>query len=152
MSKTAIFPGSFDPITTGHQAIIKRALPLFDKIIIALGVNSEKNNYFSKTQRINWLKDIYKKNKKIQVKEYKGLTVEFCKKEKAKYILRGLRDINEFQSEKKISQINNKLDNTIETIFIITPPELSCISSSIILDIIKNGGNVSKFLPKEVRL
>ena len=152
MSKFAIFPGSFAPFSVGHQSIVDRALPLFDKIIIAIGKNSEKNQYFSIEERLKWITSVYGKNPKIEVKQYEGLTVDFCKKEKANYILRGLRNSQDFNFEKNIAQMNKELNSNIETIFIITPPELSHISSSIIRDIIKNGGNVKKFVPKEIDL
>jgi len=152
MSKIAIFPGSFAPFTLGHQSIVDRALPLFDKIIISIGINSEKNQYFSNEERMDWIEAVYGNNPKIEVKLYEGLTVDFCKKENANYILRGLRDSHDFKFEKNIAQMNKELNSTIETIFIITPPEISHISSSIIRDIIKNGGDVSKFIPKEIDL
>lgn len=152
MSKIAIFPGSFAPFTVGHQSIVDRALPLFDKIIISIGINSEKNQYFSIEERMDWIEAVYGNNPKIEVKRYEGLTVDFCKKENATYILRGLRDSHDFKFEKNIAQMNKELNSTIETIFIITPPEISHISSSIIRDIIKNGGDVSKFIPKEIDL
>lgn len=152
MTKTAIFPGSFSPFTVGHQSVVNRALPLFDKIIISIGINSEKNQYFSIEERLQWIKDVYANNAKIEVKFYEGLTVDFCKKENANYILRGLRDSHDFKFEKGIAQMNKDLNKEVETIFIITPPEISHISSSIIRDIIKNGGDVSKFIPKEIDL
>jgi len=152
MKKIAVFPGSFSPFTIGHQSIIDRGLDLFDKIIIAIGINAEKNQYFSIEERIQWIKDVYCKNPKIEVQFYEGLTVDFCKKENANYILRGLRDSHDFKFEKGIAQMNKDLNPNIETVFLITPPEISHISSTIIRDIIKNGGNVSEFLPKEVNL
>jgi len=152
MSKIAIFPGSFAPFSVGHQSIVDRALPLFDKIIIAIGINSEKNEYFSIEEREKWIKDIYKDNPKIEVQFYEGLTVDFCEKEEAKYILRGLRDSHDFKYEKNIAQTNKNLNPKLETIFVITPPEMSHISSTIMRDIIKNGGDVSQFLPKEIDL
>ena len=152
MSKIAIFPGSFSPFTIGHKSIVDRALPLFDKIIISIGINSEKPQYFSIEERMQWIKDVYNNNPKIDVKQYKGLTVDFCKKENANYILRGLRDSHDFKFEKNIAHMNKELNPNIETIFIITPPKISHISSSIIRDIIKNGGDVSKFIPKEINL
>jgi len=152
MTKTAIFPGSFSPFTIGHQSVVDRALPLFDKIIISIGINSEKNQYFSIEERLQWIKDVYGNNPKIEIKFYEGLTVNFCKKENANYILRGLRDSHDFKFEKGIAQMNKDLNKEVETIFIITPPEISHISSSIIRDIIKNGGDVSKFIPKEIDL
>ena len=152
MTRIAIFPGSFSPFTVGHQSVVDRALPLFDKIIISIGINSEKNQYFSIEERLQWIKDVYANNAKIEVKFYEGLTVDFCKKENANYILRGLRNSHDFKFEKGIAQMNKDLNKEVETIFIITPPEISHISSSIIRDIIKNGGDVSKFIPKEIDL
>ena len=152
MTRIAIFPGSFSPFTVGHQSVVNRALPLFDKIIISIGINSEKNQYFSIEERLQWIKDVYGNNPKIEIKFYEGLTVDFCKKENANYILRGLRDSHDFKFEKGIAQMNKDLNKEVETIFIITPPEISHISSSIIRDIIKNGGDVSKFIPKEIDL
>jgi len=152
MTKIAVFPGSFSPFTIGHQSVIDRTLPLFDIIIIAIGINSEKTQYFSIEERIKWIKDIYDRNPKIIVKFFEGLTVDFCKKESANFILRGLRDSHDFKFEKNIAQMNKDLDTDIETIFIVTPPELSHISSSLVRDIIKNGGDVSKFIPKEISI
>lgn len=152
MKRIAVFPGSFSPFTIGHQSVIDRAIPLFDKIIIAIGINPDKNQYFSIEERIQWIKKVYINNAIIEVKFYEGLTIDFCKKEGAKFILRGLRDSHDFKFEKNIAQMNTNLDNEIETIFLITPPEISHISSTIIRDIIKNGGDVSKFIPKEINL
>ena len=152
MNKIAIFPGSFSPFTLGHRSVVDRALPLFEKIIIAIGINSEKNEYFSIEEREQWINEIYKNNSKIEVQFYEGLTVDLCEKVGANYILRGLRDSHDFKYEKNIAQTNKKLNDRIETIFIITPPEISHISSTIVRDIIKNGGDVSQFLPKEVDL
>jgi pantetheine-phosphate adenylyltransferase len=152
MNKTAIFPGSFSPFTLGHKSVVDRSLPLFDKIIIAIGINSEKNEYFSIEERKEWIKKIYANNPKIEVQFYEGLTVDFCEKVKAKFILRGLRDSHDFKYEKNIAQTNKNINSELETIFIITPPEISHISSTIIRDIIKNGGDVSQFLPKEIDL
>jgi pantetheine-phosphate adenylyltransferase len=136
----------------GHQSVVDRALLLFDKIIIAIGINSEKNEFFSIEERMEWISNVYGNNSKIEIQRYEGLTVDFCKNEGANFILRGLRDSHDFKFEKNIAQMNKELNSTIETIFIITPPEMSHISSSIIRDIIKNGGDVSKFLPKEIDL
>ncbi len=152
MTKIAVFPGSFSPFTIGHQSIIDRALPLFDKIIIAIGINSDKNQYFSIEERMQWIKDVYSGNTNISVKFYEGLTVDFCKKEDANFILRGLRDAHDFKFEKNIAQMNQSLNNNIETIFLVTPPTISHISSTIIRDIIKNGGDVSQFIPKQINI
>lgn len=152
MTKIAVFPGSFSPFTLGHKAVIDSALPLFDKIIIAIGINAKKNQFFSIDERMQWIKKIYDKNPKIDIQFYEGLTVDFCKKEGASFILRGLRDSHDFKFEKNIAQTNKKLSPSIETVFIITPPSLSHISSTIIRDIIKNGGDANQFLPEEIDL
>tara|TARA_B100001029_G_C15008909_1_gene422924 strand:+ start:597 stop:1055 length:459 start_codon:yes stop_codon:yes gene_type:complete len=152
MSKIAIFPGSFSPFTLGHQYIVDRALPLFDKIIISIGLNSEKNKYFSIDEREEWIKSVYKNNPKVDIKRYEELTVDFCNKIGAKYILRGLRNSQDFRYEKNIAQTNKDLNSEIDTIFIIGPAKISHISSTIIRDIIKNGGDVSQFIPKEIDL
>ena len=152
MKKIAVFPGSFSPFSIGHQSVIEKALPLFDKIIISIGINSEKNQYFSIQERIQWIESVYADNIKIEIKRYEGLTVDFCRKESANFILRGLRDSHDFKFEKNIAHMNKELDANIETVFIITPPHFSHISSSIIRDIIKNGGDVSKFIPKEINI
>ena len=152
MNKTAVFPGSFAPFTLGHKYIIDKALPLFDKIIISIGINSDKSEYFSIEEREQWIKAIYSKNPKVEVEKYEELTIDFCDKIGAKYILRGLRDSNDFNYEKNIAQTNKDLNSNIETIFIVSPARISHISSTIIRDIIKNGGDVSQFLPKEINL
>jgi pantetheine-phosphate adenylyltransferase len=152
MNKIAVFPGSFSPFTLGHKAVVDSALTLFDKVIIAVGNNPEKNQYFSIEERMQWIESVYDNNQKIEIKRYEGLTVDFCKKENANYIIRGLRDSHDFKFEKNIAQMNKKLNPDIETIFIITPPELSHISSTILRDIIKNGGDISAFIPKEINI
>ena len=152
MTKIAVFPGSFSPFSIGHQYIVNKALPLFEKIIISIGKNSEKPEYFSIKKRIQWIQAVYNNNPKIEIKAYNGLTVDFCKQEGADFILRGIRDTSDLKFEKDIAQMNRELNPKIETIFIITSPEISHISSSIIRDIIKNGGDVSKFIPKEINL
>ena len=152
MNKIAIFPGSFSPFTLGHKSVVDKALPLFQKIIISIGINESKNINFSIQQRENWIRSVYLDNPKIEVQTYKGLTVDHCKIIGAQYIIRGLRDSKDFEYEKKIAQTNKELNNNIETLFILTPPNLAHISSTIILEIIKNGGDTSKFLPKEVKL
>jgi pantetheine-phosphate adenylyltransferase len=150
--KIAVFPGSFSPFTNGHLSIVKRALPLFDEIIIAIGINSQKENYFSIGERSKWITKIFENEEKISVQKYEGLTVDFCQKMNAKYILRGLRNSHDFKYEKGISQINHSMDESIETIFIITEPKFSHISSTLVRDVIKNGGDVSQFIPKEIEV
>jgi pantetheine-phosphate adenylyltransferase len=151
MSKIAIFPGSFDPLTIGHESIVRRALPLFDKIIIAIGVNTTKATLFPLEKRKQWIEKVFSDEKKIQVKTYQGLTVDFCKKEKANYILRGIRTSADFEFERIIAQMNNAMAEDIETIFILSTPALSAITSTVVRDIIRNGGDASKFVPPAIR-
>ncbi len=150
IQKTAVFPGSFDPITKGHVAILKKALPLFDKVIIAIGTNVAKNNYFDLDIRKKQLRTVFAEESKIEVISYEGLTVDFCKKHNANFIIRGLRDVKDFEYEKSIAIMNNKISEDIETIFFMTDPEFSAINSAIVRDILKNGGNVSQFLPDQI--
>ena len=145
----AIFPGSFDPITLGHVDIINRALPLFDEIIIAIGINSDKSYMFSLEDRIRFIKENYANEPKITVETYSGLTTDFCKKLSVDFILRGLRNPADFEFEKAIAQTNRKLSN-IETVFLLTSAKTSFISSSIVRDIIRNGGNATGFVPDSV--
>ncbi|PIV58020.1 MAG: pantetheine-phosphate adenylyltransferase [Bacteroidetes bacterium CG02_land_8_20_14_3_00_31_25] len=153
MQKIAIFPGSFDPITKGHESVVNRALPLFDKIIIAIGNNSEKNDsLFPLKSRINWIKQTFNNKPKVEVKEYDGLTIDFCKKMKAGFILRGLRTSADFEFERAIAQTNRFLAKNIETIFILTTPEHTSITSTIVREVFKNGGDTSLFVPKGIIL
>ena len=122
MNKIAVFPGSFSPFSLGHKAVVDSALPLFDKVIIAVGNNPKKNQYFSIKKRLKWINDVYKNMPNISVERYEGLTVDFCKTVNANFIVRGLRDSHDFKFEKNIAQMNKKLNAEIETIFIITPP------------------------------
>ena len=150
MSKIAIFPGSFSPFTIGHKSVVDKMLPLFDKIIIGVGKNSSKKEFYDIKKRINWINSVYKENNKVETKEYVGLTVDFCIQENAKYIIRGIRDANDFTYEKKIANMNRSLNSNVETIFVLTPSNYSHISSTLIRDIIKNEGDVIRFLPKEI--
>lgn len=147
--RRAIFPGSFDPITLGHVDIINRALPLFDEIIIAIGINSDKSYMFSLEDRIRFIKENYANEPKITVETYTGLTIDFCKKINVDFILRGLRNPADFEFEKAIAQTNRKLSN-IETVFLLTSANTSFISSSIVRDIIRNGGDATGFVPNSV--
>lgn len=149
--KKAVFPGSFDPITLGHYDIIKRGLTLFDEIILGIGENADKKYMFSLEQRQNFLKETFKDEPKISIKTYKGLTVDFCKKEKAQFILRGLRNPADFEFEKAIAHTNRKLEK-IETIFLLTSSGKSYISSSIVRDVIRNNGDYTGLVPKTVRV
>ena len=152
MIKKAVFPGSFAPFTKGHESLVLRALPLFDEIIIAVGSNSEKNEYFSLEERCKWIGQVFIKEPKVSVQKYEGLTIDFCEEVKANYILRGLRNSTDFKYEKGIAQMNRSMKNHIETVFIITEPEVSHISSTLVRDVIKNGGDVSQFIPDGVTI
>jgi pantetheine-phosphate adenylyltransferase len=147
--KKAVFPGSFDPITLGHVDIIKRALPLFDEIVIAIGINADKKYMFSLEERLSFLKKTFQKEPKITIDSYQGLTVNYCKKINAAFILRGLRNPADFEFEKAIAVTNRKL-SSIETVFLLTSAETSFISSSIVRDILRNGGDASNLLPDTV--
>ena len=147
--KKAVFPGSFDPMTLGHVDIISRALPLFDEIVIAIGVNAEKNYMFSLQERIAFIEKTFADEKKITVKTYRGLTVDFCKTVNAHFILRGLRNPADFEFEKAIAITNRKISG-IETVFLLTSAETSFISSSIVRDILRNNGDASLLLPEGI--
>ncbi|MBT8191153.1 MAG: pantetheine-phosphate adenylyltransferase [Saprospiraceae bacterium] len=146
--KIALFPGSFDPITVGHLDILKRAEPLFDKIIVAIGENDQKKYLFTIEQRMAWLQGVFADNDKIEVSTYKGLTVNYAREVKANFLLRGLRNSSDFDYEKTISQLNNIIGEGIETVFLISHPSLSHISSTIVREIIKGKGDVSAFVPE----
>lgn len=150
--KKAIFPGSFDPITKGHEALVLRGLELFDEIVVAIGTNASKKYLFSLEKRIEFIKQTFINQPKVSVQSYEGLTIEYCKSINAKFMLRGLRNSSDFTFEKSISQVNRSLNSQIETVFLITSPELSAINSSIVRDIIINNGDASSFLPDEVTL
>jgi pantetheine-phosphate adenylyltransferase len=152
MERIAVFPGSFDPITRGHESIILRALPLFDRLIVAIGENSEKKSYFSLAQRINWIEKVFENVPEISVVSYQGLTVDFCRSVQARFILRGLRTSADFEFERSIGQINKNLNPDIETVFLLTTPEYTALNSSIVRDIIRNGGDASRFVPEAVNL
>ncbi len=150
--KIAVFPGSFDPITVGHESIIKRAIPLFDKIIVVVGVNAEKKSLFSLEQRIVWLQETFSDCPTIEIASHSGLTVDFCKQVGAKYILRGLRTSADFEFERSIGQTNKSLIPEIDTVFMLTIPEHTFINSSIVRDVFRNGGDVSNFIPSKISL
>ena len=152
MKRTAVFPGSFDPITLGHESVVKRALPLFDEIIVAIGNNSQKNYMFDLQKRKSLIEDTFKGEEKIKVDIYEGLTVNYCESVGAKYLLRGLRNQQDFEFERSIAQMNRDLNDEIETVFLFTDPEFSAINSTIVRDIYRHGGEVSQFLPKNIRI
>jgi len=152
MSRIAIFPGSFDPITKGHEDIVRRAIPLFDEIIVAIGINSSKNYMYSLEQRLQWIKATFSDCDSIKVIQYEGLTIDVCKKHQVKFILRGLRNSNDYEYEKSIAMMNQAMAKDIETVYLNTQPESAAISSTIVRDIIKNQGNAQPFLASGVRL
>lgn len=151
MIKKAVFPGSFDPITNGHVDIITRALPLFDKIVVAIGVNADKKYMFSLEQRKNFIEQAFKGNPQIEVDTYEGLTTEYCEKIDAQFILRGLRNPADFEFEKAIAH-TNRLLTKMETVFLLTAASTSFISSSIVRDVIRNKGDYTKLVPNSVRI
>ena len=153
MERIAVFPGSFDPITLGHYDIIERAVPLFDKIIVAIGHNAQKNYMFSLEQRKKWLEDSLKNFSNVEVDIYEGLTVDYCKEKNANFILRGLRNPADFEFEKAIDHTNRAITQRgIETVFLLTSSGKSYISSSIVRDVIRNKGDYTLLVPNEVRI
>jgi pantetheine-phosphate adenylyltransferase len=148
--RIALFPGTFDPVTFGHIDIIERSLPLFDKLYIGIGINSNKEPMFSAEQRIKWLDEIFKKEPRIKAVVYEGLTVECCRKVRANYILRGIRYVNDFEYEKAIADMNRSLDEAIETVFLTCLPKFTSVASTLVRDVIRNGGDVSQFVPSAV--
>lgn len=150
--KKALFPGSFDPFTIGHESVVKRALLLFDKIIIAIGYNSSKKDFFSLEQRLEWIKEVFSDEDKVEVEVYECLTVDFCAKKEVNFILRGLRTSADFEYERAIGQMNRSMHPEIETVFFLTQPEHTHIASSIVRDIIKYGGDASIFLPDKIKI
>ena len=149
--RRAIFPGSFDPLTLGHDDIIRRGITLFDELIIAIGINADKKYMFSLEERMQFVKDAFQDEPKIKVLTYKGLTVDFCKEVEANFILRALRNPGDFEFEKAIAHTNRKLSE-IETVFLLTSSGKSYISSSIVRDVIRNGGNYTGLVPSSVKI
>lgn len=145
--KTALFPGSFDPITIAHVDILTRALPLFDRIVVGIGLNSSKQNFLSAEKREEIVKHVFDNFPKVEVQVYEGLTVDFCKKINAQYMLRGIRSAADFEYERAIAQINQKMMPDAETILLLSKPEYAAISSTIVRDILRNNGDVSLFVP-----
>ncbi len=148
--RICLFPGTFDPVTLGHIDIINRALPLFDKLYIGLGRNSNKTTLFSEEQRLDWIKEVYYNDARVEVLAYDGLTVDCCKRVGAKTILRGIRYVNDFEYEKAIADVNRSVSDGIETIFLTCLPKYTSVASTLIRDVYRNGGNVSQFLPEAV--
>lgn len=150
MQRVCLFPGTFDPVTLGHIDIINRAIPLFDKIYVGIGINAAKNPMFTAEQRMEWFQEIYKLEPKVVSVVYDGLTVNYCKEIGATFILRGIRYVSDFEYEKTIADANRTLDKNIETIFLTGEPKYTSVASTIVRDIIRNGGDASPFLPDEV--
>jgi pantetheine-phosphate adenylyltransferase len=150
MERICLFPGTFDPVTFGHLDIMERALPLFDKLVIGIGVNANKAPMFSPEQRAEWLEEIFKQEPKVKTVIYEGLTVDCCKRIGANYILRGIRYVNDFEYEKAIADMNRSLDSGIETIFLTCLPKYTSVASTLVRDVIRNGGDVSQFVPDVV--
>ncbi len=151
MIRIALFPGTFDPITVGHVNIIERALPLFDKIIVGIGHNSSKATLFPVEKRIDWINQIFAGEPKVTGAFYEGLTVNYCKEIGAQYILRGIRNMADFDYEKNIAQMNKIVYPDAETVFLMCDPKYTPISSSVVRDLIRNNGDTSLFVPKEVQ-
>ena len=147
--RRAVFPGTFDPITLGHIEIVERALPLFDEVIVAIGHNPKKDRLFSLETSLGWIEEVFKQRSKIKVDHYQGLTTNYCVQRQAEFILRGIRNTVDFEFEKGLSQLNKKIKG-IETVFLCSGQGYSAISSSLVRDIMKNGGDPESLIPKEV--
>jgi pantetheine-phosphate adenylyltransferase len=152
MQNIAVFPGSFDPVTRGHESVVRRSLPLFDKVIVAIGENSGKQEYFPVGQRLEWLKQTFSNEPKVEIRTYTGLTVQLCKEAGARYILRGLRTSADFEFERGIGQMNRDIEPGIETVFLLCDPEYTALSSSIVREIHRHGGEIRAFLPLKVKI
>jgi pantetheine-phosphate adenylyltransferase len=152
MKKIAVFPGSFDPFTIGHEAIIRRAISLFDEIIIAVGTNALKKNFYSLETRKEMIRKVFENDPTVVVDHYEGLTVDYCRKKGAGYLLRGLRTSADFEFERAIGQVNKAMAPEIESVFLLTGPEHSFINSTIVRDIIINEGDASRFVPSAINL
>src|SRR5215216_5409297 len=150
MQRIALFPGTFDPITIGHLDIIYRAQPLFDKLYIGIGRNINKVSMFTEDQRMGWIQEIFRDNPGVSVVVYEGLTVDCCRRVGANFIVRGIRYVNDFEYEKAIADMNRSLDTNIETVFLTCLPQYTSVASTLVRDVIKNGGDVSQFVPDVV--
>ena len=148
--RIALFPGTFDPITLGHLDIIDRALPLFDKVVVGIGRNANKKPMFSEEQRLQWVQECYRDNPKVSAVTYEGLTVVCCEDVGAQFILRGIRYVSDFEYEKAIADMNRSLDRHVETIFLTCSPQYTSVASTLVRDVLRNGGDVRQFLPSAV--
>lgn len=152
MNRIAVFPGSFDPFTIGHEGIVRRALILFDEIIIAVGANALKKSHYSVEVRKEMIRKVFRDEPRVSVDHYEGLTVDYCRKNGAMYLLRGLRTAADFEFERAIAQVNKVIAPDVESVFLLTVPEHASINSTIVRDIIRSGGDASKFVPAEINL
>ena len=152
MNKTAVLPGSFDPFTVGHEALVRRALILFDRVIIAVGENSEKKNLFSIENRLKMISKVFEGENRVVISRFSGLTIDFCRKNNAGYILRGLRTSADFEYERAMGHMNKKMAPEIDTVFLLTSTEHTPVNSTIVRDIIVNGGDASMFVPSVIKI
>ncbi len=150
MSRICLFPGTFDPVTLGHVDIIDRALPLFDKIVVGIGLNASKAPMFTPDQRLKWINELYEHELRVEGAIYEGLTIDFCRSIGARFILRGIRYVSDFEYEKTIADANRTMDRSIETVFLTGEPKYTSVASTIVRDIIRNGGDATPFLPERV--
>jgi pantetheine-phosphate adenylyltransferase len=152
MEKVAVFPGSFDPFTVGHESIVLRALSLFDKIIIAVGYNANKKSLFSIEQRLAIIHKVFENEPRVEVISFEGLTVDLCKRINVLYILRGLRTSDDFEFERAVGQVNKAMNPKVESVFLLTAPEHSFVNSSVVREIITHNGDPSQFIPKSINI
>lgn len=152
MNKIAVFPGSFDPFTVGHEALVKRALPLFERVIIAVGENAEKKSLFSIEMRLKMISKVFEGESRVEVTRFSGMTVDFCRMHNARYIIRGLRTSADFEYERAMGHMNWKMAPEIDTVFLLTSTEHTPVNSTIVRDIIKNGGDASIFVPDSINI
>ena len=151
MQRICLFPGTFDPVTFGHIDIVKRALPLFDKLYIGIGVNANKQPMFTADQRKAWFNEIFRDEPKVEAVTYEGLTIECCRQVGARFILRGIRYVSDFEYEKAIADMNRTLDQQTETIFLTCLPQYISVASTLVRDVLRNGGDISPFVPEVVK-
>lgn len=149
--RIAVFAGSFDPLTVGHEEIIRKGLTIFDRIVVGIGINADKKYMFPNETRERWIRQVFSDTDRVTVKSYSGLTVEFCKQEGAAFLLRGIRNVADFEFEKAIAHMNGFIAPGIESVFLLTSPENAPVSSTIVRDILRNGGDVTRFVPPAIR-